>query len=143
MRSAAAHDAQRARLDHRAKMLPRRSIETRIVVVVAGDGAMRRLSEHLGHALVDHHGAVLLGVQEDDDPGEIATAIHASAEGRAVELVLVGPVGVTRPIADECLRRSKINGQRWRYVLDLLDGLRQRDREAMVRHAIRLVKGGA
>ena len=124
-------DAQRRRLETRAKILKPLALEARICAVVGGGGVFRRLSERLapaiGHAVVEA-GAPIETVD--------AAFLAAGAESPP-RVVLLAPVRVSRPIVDEIRRRGS-----WPMPVDLLHGLHARDREAFIRHVLR-TRGGA
>ncbi len=135
-RAAIEADRQRKRLDARAKFLPIRQPAYRICVVVGGRGSCRRLSDTLAPLIGD-------AILEAGAPVETVDAIRVAAMGRFPRVVLLAPIGLSTPIADEVARRSARWGLGWPVPVDLLAGLRSRDREAFLRRAIRMAKGDA
>jgi hypothetical protein len=117
-------DAQRRRLETRAKLLKPLALESRISAVVGGGGVFRRLSDRLAPAI--GHAVVVAGA-----PIETVDALYLAAGGPS-RVVFLAPVRVSRPIVDEIRRRGS-----WPMPVDLLYGLRARDREAFIRHVLR------
>jgi hypothetical protein len=126
---------QRYRLDARAKLIPRRTTPAyRICVVVGGRGSFRRLADELAVKIGD-------AVLEAGDPVATVDAIRAASLGRFPRVVLLAPIGLSLPIADEVKRRNERWGLGWPEPVDLLAGLRARDRDAFLRLAIRTARG--
>jgi hypothetical protein len=130
MHTASDADAQRRRLEVRAKLLRPLALESTICAIVGGGGAFRRLSERLAPAI--GHAVIEAGA-----PIETVDSAEAIVGGRPPRVVLLAPVRLARPIVEEIKRRPF-----WPVPVDLLYGLRARDREAFIRHVLR-TRGGA
>ncbi len=133
--NAEARDAQRARIAGRAKLLPRKGTvgpAYRVCVIVGGRGSFRRLADILAELVADV-------VLEAGAPIETADAVAALALTGSPLVAILAPARLSAPIVAEL-------GARRRHLasvaaVDVLAGLRSRDREAFLRHAIRLAKG--
>lgn len=134
------YDAQRRRLDQRAKLIPRKDQSSgttaayRTCVIVGGRGSLRRLADMLAALIGD-------AVIEAGSPIETVDAIRAAAMGRFPRVVLVCPTKLSRPIYEEIRATTARYGLGWTEPVDLLGGLRSVDREAFLRHAIRMARG--
>jgi hypothetical protein len=118
-------DAQRRRLDARAKPL-RQLTPARTCVVVGGRGRLhelaRTLAKLVGHAVV-----------EIGPPSLTLQRILDASMGRPPRVVIIAPAREARPLLSEIRASSLL----WPSPVDLLHGLRSRDREEFLRQAIR------
>lgn len=134
--TASANDAQRRRIQQRAKLLPRKNAvgpKYRVCVVVGGRGSLRRLADILASLVADT-------VIEAGAPIETADAITTLSLGGPDPLVaILAPAKIARPLLDELEARRRHRAGVG--AVDVLVGLKSRDREAFLRHAIRMARG--
>lgn len=126
-------DAQRRRLDARAKILRPLAAEPRVCVVYGGRGRMRELAEKVAELI--GHGRVAMGA-----PLETIELIRAvTLGGTPPRVVVIAPLSESRPLV-EAIRCAC---QHWPAPVDFLYGVRAHDRVAQLRHIIRTVKNTA
>lgn len=131
---AAANNRQLARIAARAKLIPRSTAAYRICIVVGGRGTFRRLADLLAPLIGD-------AVLEAGDPVATVEAIRNASLGRFPRVVLIAPANLAGPIHSEIERIGRRWGLGWPAPVDLLMGLRSRDREAFLRKALRTARG--
>lgn len=133
-------DAQRRRLNTRAKTLPTREMKLspayRICVVVGGRGRCRALAVELA-PLIGHASL------EAGAPIDTVDRIRAASMGRFPRVFILAPRSLAGPIVEEIRARNQRYGLGWPDPVDLLIGLRSRDREGFLRLAVRTLKQSA
>ncbi len=132
--AALAADDQRRRLAERAKVLRQVSEVHRVCVVVGGRGLARRLSDTLAGLIGD------LTVVAGFAP-ETVDEIRARVPGRFPRVVFLCSSAVAAPISTEICSYSAAWDLGWPEPVEILRGLKPRDRDAFLRQAIRRAQG--
>lgn len=120
---------QRKRIELRAK--PLRFLGARTCVLYGGRGTFLRLASHLA-PLVGQE-ALYIG-----SPVETVDLVLTRAMGVPPRIIIIAPHREAQPILDEVERRARERS--WPDPVDLLVGLRSRDREAFLRQAIKAAR---
>lgn len=135
--TASRYDAQRRRIDQRAKLLPRRGTvgpKYRVCAIVGGRGSFRRLADILASLIAD----TVIEASEGE-PIVTVDEIATLSLGGSPLVAILAPARVARPIVAELeARRRHLAGVA---AVDVLAGLKSRDRDAFLRHAIRTARG--
>ncbi len=132
--AAVAADEQRRRLAERAKVLRQVSVPHRVCVVVGGRGVLRRLSDTLAGLIGD------LTVVAGFAP-ETVDEIRARVPGRFPRVVFLCSSTMAAPISTEICSYSAAWGLGWPEPVEILRGLKSRDRDAFLRQSIRRARG--
>lgn len=122
-------DAQRSRHDARAKVLSRPMPRT--CVVVGGKGVFRRLADSLAALVGDD-------IVEAGPALETLERILVRSLGTPPRVVIIAPAREAIPLLAELARWSAT--RTWPAPVDLLVGLRSRDRESFLRQAIKTAR---
>lgn len=123
-------DAQRRRLDARAKTLRPLALEARVCAVYGGHGVMLALASKVARLIA--HGVMPMGAPLDT----IDMIKTVTMGGVPPRVVVIAPLRESRPLI-EAIRAACPH---WPPPVDLLYGVRARERMAQLRHIIR--KGG-
>lgn len=127
MLTASEADAQRRRLDQRARVLRPLRLEPRVCVVFGGRGVVRTLAERV--ALLIGHARVTMGAPLET----IEDIRRLTMGGIPPRVVIIAPLRESRPLM-AALRETCAH---WPDPVDLLYGVRARERMAQLRHIIR------